>query len=439
MTFKPYPKYKASGVEWLGDVPEGWSVAPLKRTVAMINEKIQAKDTAAGYVGMENIESWSGKFVESASDFEAEGLSNGFDVGDVLFGKLRPYLAKAWLSDRTGVCSSELLVLRPKNVVAKYLLHQVLNRDFVTLVDSSTYGSKMPRASWDYIGGIELPLPPICDQVTIASFLDRETTKIDSLIASQEAMINLLKEKRQAVISHAVTKGLDPNVPMKASGVKWLGDVPEHWIVRRLKHLVYEGIAGPYGSSLTKSMYSSSGYRVYGQQQVIPDDFNVGDYYISPDKFAEMARYAVRPNDILISVMGTIGRAALVPIDVEPGIINPRLVLYRAIDEEIYPRYLQLFINNPTSQRYFSLVAQGTTMEGLNMVSIGELQVPLPPREEQAEIITYLDKAVGKIDTLIAKAQQAITLQREHRTALISAAVTGKIDVRNEISERKAA
>lgn len=211
----------------------------------------------------------------------------------------------------------------------------------------------------------------------------------------------------------------------------WLGEVPAHWKVARMKHVTHEGIAGPYGSSLTKAMYVASGYRVYGQQQVIPNDFSAGDYYISEEKFSEMTRYLVRPNDILVSVMGTIGRAALVPADVEPGVINPRLVLYRVKERVIAPRYLQVFINNPTSQRYFSLAAQGTTMEGLNMVSIGELQIPLPPLDEQHEILEFIDGETARLDALTTEASRAIDLLKERRSALIADAVTGQIDVRD--------
>jgi hypothetical protein len=167
-------------------------------------------------------------------------------------------------------------------------------------------------------------------------------------------------------LSQAVTKGLNPNVPMKDSGVEWLGKVPAHWGMTKLKHLVAESVAGPYGASLTKDMYTSSGYRVYGQQQVIPDDFTVGDYYISEAKFDEMRRYSVYKGDVLVSVMGTIGKVAVVPGDVEPGIINPRLVRYRC-SECIRPRYLQRVLLSQKHQEHLLFEAKGTTMDGLNI------------------------------------------------------------------------
>jgi type I restriction enzyme S subunit len=286
---------------------------------------------------------------------------------------------------------------------------------------------------------VVIPLPPSDEQSAIAVFLDCEIQKIDALIAEQEKLLALLAEKRQATISHAVTRGLNPDAPMKDSGVAWLGQVPAHWTIKRMKQLVREGVAGPYGSSLTKSMYVNSGYRVYGQQQVIPNDFSIGDYYISGEKFAEMRRYEVKPNDVLISVMGTIGKAALVPSGVEQGIINPRLVLYRVHEDSIAPRYLQVFINSDTSQKYFSLAAQGTTMEGLNMVSIGELHVTVPPRGEQEEILRFVDLENEKLNSLASHVTIAIALLKERRSALIAAAVTGKIDVRSRVQQELAA
>ncbi len=260
-------------------------------------------------------------------------------------------------------------------------------------------------------------------------FLDHETTKLDALITEQRTLIDLLKEKRQAVISHAVTKGLDPRVPMKDSGVEWLGEVPEHWRVVPLKHLVVESVAGPYGASLTKSMYTTSGYRVYGQQQVIPDDFTVGDYYISEEKYEEMRRYTVFEGDVLVSVMGTIGKVAVVPPNAEPGIINPRLVRYRC-GSQIRPRFLQRILMCETHQEHLNFEAKGSTMDGLNMTTLATVPIPVPPVEEQDQILAGLFERVGWLDSLVKEAESAIALLQERRSALISAAVTGKIDVR---------
>ncbi len=274
-----------------------------------------------------------------------------------------------------------------------------------------------------------LPIPPRSAQRVIADFLDEKTAAIDALIDEKKRLLDLLAEKRAALINRAVTRGLDPDVPMKDSGVPWIGEIPAHWETRRLKYLVDEAMAGPYGSSLTKAMYTNSGYRVYGQQQVIPDDFTIGDYYISDAKFAEMRRYEVHPGDVLVSVMGTVGRVAVVPPDVEPGIMNPRLVRYRPSDRVIHPRFMQLAILAHCSQEFLALRAQGATMDGLNMGTLGELVLAIPPLDVQRELLSWARRVTSEIDDACAWIAGEVQLLAEYRQSLITAAVTGQLDI----------
>ena len=228
--YRPYPKYKDSGVEWLGEVPEGWEVRPLKFAAALRTQKSEGRRNA---IGLENIESWSGRFIETASEFDGEGIA--VEAGDILFGKLRPYLAKALLVTEPSDAVGDFHAMRPnRQTHAPFLLYQILSKDFITMVDGSTFGSKMPRASWEFVGKMPIPLPPLPEQLQIASFLDRECGKLDALQAKQERLIELLKEKRQALISHAVTRGPDPTAKLKPSGIEWLGEVPVHWQIEKL-------------------------------------------------------------------------------------------------------------------------------------------------------------------------------------------------------------
>jgi type I restriction enzyme S subunit len=203
-----------------------------------------------------------------------------------------------------------------------------------------------------------LPVPPLAEQGAVATFLDDETAKIDALVEEQKRLIELLKEKRQAVISHAVTKGLNPTAPMKDSGVEWLGEVPAHWCVLRLKVLAESIKAGPFGSAITKDQYVASGYRVYGQEQVIPADFSIGDYFISVEKFEELRQYATSPGDILISCVGTFGKVALVPEDAAAGIINPRLLRLRA-GPLASPEFLCTVLRSDVTFEQFALTSRG--------------------------------------------------------------------------------
>ncbi len=208
-TGKPYAEYKDSGVAWLGEVPEHWGVRRLKYVAPLRNIKILAGESDLSYIGLENIESWSGRYVVQDESNDSEGLSSRFFSSDVLFGKLRPYLAKAFLSNFEGICSSEFLVLQVKGIQSHFLVRFVLSVGFIKEVDSSTYGAKMPRASWEFIGNLPVTLPPTEEQSTIATLLDKETTQIDQLIEKTKQSINLLKEKRAALITAAVTGKID--------------------------------------------------------------------------------------------------------------------------------------------------------------------------------------------------------------------------------------
>ncbi|MEJ1958796.1 MAG: restriction endonuclease subunit S [Nitrosomonadales bacterium] len=240
-----YTSYKPSGVEWLEKLPTTWTMKRLKYVANRSEVKIDAdEEHFLPYIGLEHVESWTGRLLPLDEELVPTGISNYFKSGDTLFGKLRPYLAKACNVNFEGLCSSELLVLRGKNYEPRFLLYQLLSHDFISLVDSSTYGSKMPRANWDFIGYCELPLPPLEEQQTIADFLDVQIAKIDTLLAKKRQLIDKLKEKRSALIARTVTRGLppaaaqaaglEPHSAMKDSGVEWLGQIPAHWQMKRL-------------------------------------------------------------------------------------------------------------------------------------------------------------------------------------------------------------
>jgi type I restriction enzyme, S subunit len=291
-------------------------------------------------------------------------------------------------------------------------------------------GTTRIRVNLGELKKLKIPYPPIEEQTQIANFLDHETRKIDTLIEKQQQLIQLLKEKRLAVISHAVTKGLNPDAPMKDSGVEWLGEVPEHWGISRFKFLCERIIAGPFGSSITKDMYVKKGYKVYGQEQVIPYDFSIGDYYISDQNFIALSRYEVNVGDILISCVGTFGKIAVFPSEAEKGIINPRLIK-AVINSTSNPFYMCELIKSETVFKQFELLSRGGTMGVINIAILNEILSTVPPMKEQAKIVLYINQQNEKFYKLIDQSNLAVTLLQERRTALISAAVTGKIDVRN--------
>ena len=275
-----------------------------------------------------------------------------------------------------------------------------------------------------------LPLfcPPIPDQEQIAAFLDHETAKIDRLIAKQERLIELLKEKRQAVISHAVTKGLNPGAPMKDSGVEWLGEVPAHWVRVRLKHVVRKIIDTEHK---TAPFYDDGEYMVVRTSNVRDGKLvTEGIRYTDLNAYEEWTRRGKpEAGDILFTREAPAGQACLVP---EGGdlCLGQRMVLFKVMRERVVPDFVIHSIYAGLADEFIEALSQGSTVAHFNMGDIGNIPMFEPPIEEQTEIVDYLRDQLGKFDSLMAKAAESVALMREHRTALISAAVTGKIDVR---------
>jgi type I restriction enzyme S subunit len=433
---KPYPAYKDSGVEWLGDIPVNWQVKRLKLVAPARISKLSAKPDDAVYVGLEHVESWSGRLQLENQPESVDSVVASFRAGDVLFGKLRPYLAKAARPNFDGVCTSEILPLRPTAECSQsYVMYCLLNAPYIRWLDSLTYGTKMPRVGPEQVGNGYMPVPSESEQRAIAAFLDRETERIDALVAKKERLVELLQEKRTALITRAVTKGLNPTVPMKDSGVAWLGDIPAHWELKRLKHLLAatKGAikTGPFGSQLQSSEMQSGDIKVYNQRSVLDRDFSSGENYVSLEKFAELHAFETFPGDLLITTRGSIGRCAVLPEDAERGILHPCVMRVQPDQRRISTRFLEIQIEEAAivlDQLRF--MSNATTIDVIYSESLREVWLTLPPLEEQAAIASFLDRETARIDTLVAKVHDAIERLKELRTALISAAVTGKIDVR---------
>jgi len=359
--------------------------------------------------------------IEAETEFEGDGVA--FRPGDdILFGKLRPYLAKAWLADRPGEAVGDFYVIRslPPHV-PEFLQRVLLSREAISLIDGSTYGSKMPRASWEFIGSLAVPLPPPAEQRAIAAFLDRECGKIDALVAEQERLIALLKEKRQAVISHVVTKGLDPSAPMKDSGVAWIGQVPAGWAVlpfKRVARLVTERAADRSFAVGLEHVESWSGRLIETEADFEGEgiSFRAGDILFGKLRpYLAKAWLADRPGE-------AVGDFHVIRV-LAPN--RPEFFQRLLLSSEVI-----LLIDGST---------YGAKMPRASWEFIRNLPIPLPPPAEQRAIAAFLDRECGKIDTLISESERAIALLKERRAALISAAVTGKIDVRGLVPAEEAA
>ena len=420
MNYPAYPTYKESGIAWLGKVPENWAVKRLKMFAHLNEEKIEADpENSLLYIGLENIEPSTGKIHSIDNETVPSGIANKFSDTDTLFGKLRPYLAKACNPDFSGLCSTELLVLESNEFDRRAILYWLLADGFIRLVDSSTFGSKMPRANWDFIGNCRLPVPPPSEQTAIADFLDRETGRIDTLIKKKRRLIALFKEKRSALISRTVTRGLpaeaarefglEPHIRFKDSGVEWLGEVPEEWEVMALKWKIRTKSGdGIIASEVSPEKNENAKIPVIGGNGVMG--------------------YCNKANTLNpVIVVGRVGALCGNIHEVfNPAWVTDNALIVSFQQNEYHAEYFAALLRT----RNLNDIADKTAQPLITGARVRAELFPIPPISEQTSIATYLDRETAKIDKLTGKVEQAIERLQEYRTALITAAVTGKIDVR---------
>ena len=293
-------------------------------------------------------------------------------------------------------------------------------------VVAQSVGVSYPATNASDIAKISISVPPLEDQKQIAAFLDRETESIDALVDKQEHLIALLREKRQAVISNAVTRGLKPNAKMKASGVEWLGEVPAHWEVKKLKHVC--SMSALYGANIAATYYQETGVRFLRTTDITDDGQLRKEGVFLSEEFVR--DYILNDGDILLSRSGTIGRSFLYQSKLHGPCSYAGYLVRFVPASHTLPKYVFFFTKTQAFERFLQVMAISSTIENVNADKYANAHLPVPPLEEQKQIATFLDRETEKIDTLIEKCETAIGLLKERRTALISAAVTGKIDVR---------
>ncbi len=362
-----YESYKDSGVQWLGEIPSHWDVKRMKFVVTNVGDKIDAKESDLRYFGLENIESFTGKLLDSV-ELESEGVGHRFQKDDVLFGKLRPYLAKVFLAQEEGLSSTEALVFRSSEVIyPKFLSYYCLSQDFINEVNGTTFGSKMPRASWDDISSFRMVYPSLDEQKIIADFLDKRLAQVDALIAKQEILLEKLAEQRVALISHAVTKGLNPDVEMKESTNIWLGKIPETWVLKPTKYfLSYVGSGKtPKGGS---EVYIDEGIMMIRSQNVHDDGLRLEDVvHITDEADQGQINTRVYEDDVLLNITGaSLGRVSLVPKGIPLANVNQHVCILRPIQNLILPEFLHLIMQSHYAKSLIKSEENGTSREGLN-------------------------------------------------------------------------
>lgn len=439
--YQAYPEYKASTDAWLDDIPTHWDTVNLRWICSLY---------AGGTPSKDNLSFWENGTIPWLN-------SGSVNQGTIL--EASTYITKAAFESSSAkwIPKGALVIAlagqgKTKGIVAQLAIHSTCNQSMAAIVPKSNYSSRYlywwissnyqnirnlsggdlrDGLNLDLLGGISCPIFAQQEQEVIANFLDHETAKIDTLIDKQQQLIKLLKEKRQAVISHAVTKGLNPAAPMKDSSVEWLGEVPEGWVVRRLKHAAKLQSGIPKGKDLTgKNTIEVPMLRVANVQDGYLSLDDIHNIRIEPH---ELARYELQNGDVLMNEGGDndkLGRGAVWRDEIKPCIHQNHVFAIRP--ESIEPEWLDILTRASYAKFYFYSVAkQSTNLASISSTNIKETPLLIPPKVERAEIISFLTTQFNRFDLLETKANLQVKLLQERRTALISAAVTGKIDVRD--------
>jgi len=455
-----HKNYNGSGIEWLGKVPTHWKVMSLGKVTldkcdGPFGSGLKSEhytDEGVRVIRLQNVR--GGKFDSSDAAFIDEkyyrDCLGGHDVqpGDLVVAGLgddrntvgRACVAPAGISPAMVKADCFRFRLNPGIAVPAFVAAQLTAGSpyDAGILSSGSTRSRIPLSA---MAARKVAIPPLAEQSSIVNFLDSETAKIDALVNEQKRLIELLTEKRQAVISHAVTKGLNPNAPTKNSGVDWIGNVPGHWEIVPLAKFTIDRCDGPFGSGLKSAHYTDDGVRVIRLQNIRRDGFDASDAaYIDASYYEQsLIGHDVRPGDVLIAGLGddrnTVGRACIAPIGIEPAMVKADCFRFRLDSERALPEFVAMALS-AGAPHDAGLLSSGSTRSRIPLSVMATRKVPLPQIDEQRIIVERLVREQRKFDELATYTEAAIVLLQERRSALIAAAVTGKIDVRGLVSTK---
>lgn len=437
-TYLPYPKYKSSGNSWLGEIPEHWTPRRSDFVVDTNRQQVSAESLNGHEVihySIPNVQEYGAGVVEGGDKVDSAKLL--INEEQLLVSKLNPRKAALCIAKPDDaymvIASSEFVPILPAKANLRYAYY-LWGSDKVTKLLSSMVQSvtrSHQRVNPSDILKLHWAWPTQEEQQAIAHFLDFKTAQIDSLIAKKRELLDKLGEKRTALISHAVTKGLDPSVPMKDSGVAWLGKIPAHWEAKRTKFSVsYIGSGKtPKGGS---EVYVQEGIMILRSQNVHDKRLRLDDVaYITDEADSAQAASRVLAGDVLLNITGaSIGRTSIVPTPFPQANVNQHVCILRPIRNLVTPEYLHLLLCSRQAKDQISSLENGTSREGLNFTQVGGLLFAFPPVQEQVAIVLTLAAKVEAIDRQSEKVLSVTERLVEYRSAVITNAVTGKIDVR---------
>lgn len=444
--YRAYPEYKVSDVVWLEELPALWKTSKLRYMFSfgkgLTITKENLLDEGIPCVNYGEVHSKYGFEVDPAihplkcvsPDYLKSSPSALLSLGDLVFADTSEDIDGS--GNFTQLTSESILFAGYHTIIARPM-DRKCSRFYAYLLDSleirtqirhAVKGVKVFSITQAILRGVNVWVPTSNEQQTITNFLDHETAKIDTLIDKQQQLITLLKEKRQAVISHAVTKGVNPNAPMRDSGVEWLGEVPEHWSVGRYKFCTSRVVVGI--AEAATHAYADEGVPIIRSTNIREEGLDTAGMLFIKQEFAEKndSKY-LYTNDVITVRTGYPGTSAVIPEALDKSQCFTNLVA--TPKKSILPAFLSEYLNSHTGKSYFDLLGWGSAQKNISVPILQNVPIAWPDKHEQSEIMKYVESQRGRYTKLVGKAGEQVILLRERRTALISAAVTGKIDVRN--------
>ncbi len=438
--FPAYPQYVDGVIDWADSLPAAWSYLKLRWAASIYAGGTPSKNNLAfwenGTIPWLNSGSVNQGIVREVSAFITKAALENSSAKWIKRGSLVVALAGQGKTKGTvaqldidATCNQSMAAIVPSSKLQPRFLFWWLSSNYQNIRNMAG-GDLRDGLNLELLGNIQCPLPTADEQTQIAKFLDYETAKIDALIAKQQQLIALLQEKRQAVISHAVTKGLNPAAPLRDSGVEWLGQVPAHWTVSQLKYNTSQMQTGPFGSQLHAEDYIQGGIPLVNpihiiNGRIIPES----NCSVDSKTYERLARHKLHTGDIIFARRGELGRCAVVREE-QDGWLCGSGSLRATLLDRLSPEYAFMLISSSGVRSELALESRGSTMDNLNTDTLGRVRLPVPPLDEQMAILRHIEEISGQFDKLEKLAVSQSELLHERRTALISAAVTGKIDVR---------
>ena len=442
--YGPYPAYRDSGVEWLGEIPAHWAVARMWQVSEAISGGTPERDEPRYWDGTipwvspkdmkrRLLGYTEEKITERGRRSAGLKLINPPAVLVVVRGMILAHSFPVAVSTVPLTINQDMKALKLRADIEPrffgWLLDGVSRRILSTVVEKAAHGTRAIRM--DHWRIVDFPLPPVCEQRAVADFLDCETGNVDALLAKKERLVELLEEMCTALITRAVTKGLNPDVQMQDSGVDWLGEIPAHWEMQRVAELALSLQTGPFGSQLHAADYITGGIPV-----INPANLVSGTLVPDPDRTVDqptairLGFHKLLRGDILFARRGDVGRCGLVGNQHEGWLCGTGCLRMRPCSRSAESSFLLNLLSTQGVGDWLGNESVGSTMQNLNTSIIGAIPVVVPGLAEQRRISEFLDRETTKVDALVAKIREAIDRLKELRTALIAAAVTGKIDVR---------